>query len=191
MPAVPPLSPARDRVLDAYEEILIEQGERAATFEAVAASAGVSKGGLLYHFGSKEMLVIGFIERLDARRVEEIEIIRTADEGVVPFLLRSSLSVGTAFDRSILAAARLAQGAQPLAKEALARLHDSWFEVVQSEVNDPVLARTITLISDGLYYNSALLPDDVAVTELTAEGHNELDKLIALVDSLVRSRTKP
>lgn len=55
---------ARDRVLDAYETLLIEAGPAAATLDAVAAAAGVSKGGLLYHFASKEALIAGLLNRL-------------------------------------------------------------------------------------------------------------------------------
>ncbi|WP_337479241.1 TetR family transcriptional regulator [Microbacterium yannicii] len=47
----PPL--AREKVLDAFERILIDEGERAATMDAAARAAGVSKGGLLYHFASR------------------------------------------------------------------------------------------------------------------------------------------
>lgn len=173
-------------MLDSYEEILIEQGERAATFGAIASRAGVSKGGLLYHFGSKDALVEGFVARLDARRAEEIDAISGASEGVVAFLLRSSVAVGTPFDRSILAAARLAQGDQPAAKAALSRLHDSWFEVVAREVHDPIVARAIVLISDGLYYNSALLPGDSAVAAITDADGEALAELIALVERIVR-----
>ena len=54
---MPPAPAARERVLDAFESILVEHGERTATLDAVAESAGVSKGGLLYHFGSKQALV--------------------------------------------------------------------------------------------------------------------------------------
>ena len=43
---------AREAVLDAFERIIITEGERAATLDATARAAGVSKGGLLYHFGS-------------------------------------------------------------------------------------------------------------------------------------------
>ncbi len=55
----PPL--AREKVLDAFEAILVDDGERAATMDATARSAGVSKGGLLYHFASKELLEAGLI----------------------------------------------------------------------------------------------------------------------------------
>ncbi|QIK71994.1 TetR/AcrR family transcriptional regulator [Propioniciclava coleopterorum] len=55
---------ARDRVLDSFETILTTEGERAATLDAVAAHAGVSKGGLLYHFPNREALAAGLLERL-------------------------------------------------------------------------------------------------------------------------------
>jgi len=41
------MASARDRVLDAYETLLVEQGPAAATLDAVASAAQVSKGGLL------------------------------------------------------------------------------------------------------------------------------------------------
>ena len=38
-------------------------GAQALTLDAVAAEAGVSKGGVLYHFASKRALIDGLIER--------------------------------------------------------------------------------------------------------------------------------
>ena len=38
---------SREQILDAYEHLLVQAGERAATLDAVAAQAKVSKGGLL------------------------------------------------------------------------------------------------------------------------------------------------
>ena len=46
-------SETRDRILDALQRILVRKGTAAVTLESVAAEAGVSKGGLLYHFRSK------------------------------------------------------------------------------------------------------------------------------------------
>ncbi|WP_313337060.1 helix-turn-helix domain-containing protein, partial [Comamonas sp.] len=50
---------AREKILDDYERVLVENGERAATVEAIAKAAGVSKGGLLYHFKDKRALASG------------------------------------------------------------------------------------------------------------------------------------
>ena len=51
----------RDRLLDAAEALLVEAGPRGLTLDAVAAAARVSKGGLLYHFRSKDALVEGLV----------------------------------------------------------------------------------------------------------------------------------
>lgn len=63
-----PLRPsnARERLLDAAETVVNERGVSAMTLEAIAAQAKVSKGGLLYHFPSKEAVVLGMVTRMVA-----------------------------------------------------------------------------------------------------------------------------
>jgi AcrR family transcriptional regulator len=53
----------RDRLLDAAERVVVEHGALSLTLEAVAAEAGVSKGGLLYHFPSKDQLAAALVGR--------------------------------------------------------------------------------------------------------------------------------
>jgi AcrR family transcriptional regulator len=53
----------RDRILDSAEQLVSDEGARHLTLDAVAQAAGVSKGGLLYHFPSKDALLAGMIER--------------------------------------------------------------------------------------------------------------------------------
>lgn len=66
----------RDRILDAAEQLVTDDGARNLTLDAVAQAAGVSKGGLLYHFPSKDALLAGMIERhidqLNARCLAEM-----------------------------------------------------------------------------------------------------------------------
>ena len=59
----------KNAILDAANRILIEKGAECFTLESVAAEANVSKGGLLYHFRSKNELITGMI---CGYRVEEI-----------------------------------------------------------------------------------------------------------------------
>ena len=54
---------SREHILDTYVDLLIRSGERAATLDAVATTAKVSKGGLLYHFSSKKALLEALAER--------------------------------------------------------------------------------------------------------------------------------
>ena len=49
----------RDRILDAAVNVINRDGVRAVTFESVAAEAKLTRGGLLYHFPSREALQIG------------------------------------------------------------------------------------------------------------------------------------
>jgi AcrR family transcriptional regulator len=64
----PPVRPndARTKLLDAAEGIVAARGVAALTLDAAAREAGVSKGGLLYHFASKEALLRGMMARMAA-----------------------------------------------------------------------------------------------------------------------------
>ncbi len=51
-------------LLDAAEALLLARGGAGLTLDAVAARAKVSKGGLLYHFASKDALLVAMVGRL-------------------------------------------------------------------------------------------------------------------------------
>lgn len=53
----------RDKMLDAAEVVVVRQGIANVTMEAVAAEAGMSKGGLLHHFPTKDHLVEALVTR--------------------------------------------------------------------------------------------------------------------------------
>lgn len=53
----------RNALLDAAGKVVARQGIANLTLEAVAAEAGMSKGGLLHYFPSKDRLVEGLVER--------------------------------------------------------------------------------------------------------------------------------
>ncbi len=55
---------ARTRILDAAETLVRARGVAGLTLEAAAKLAGISKGGLLYHFASKEALLTGLLARM-------------------------------------------------------------------------------------------------------------------------------
>ena len=88
------MSATRDRLLDAFEGLLIAHGPRAATLDAVAGAAEVSKGGLLYHFPSKAALVQGRRERLAELGRADVAAMRAAPEGAAEYYLRESQQSG-------------------------------------------------------------------------------------------------
>jgi AcrR family transcriptional regulator len=157
--------PTRDRLLDAFETLLVSAGSRAATLDAVAAEAQVSKGGLLYHFHSKDELVDGMLARLREQGRADVEKMRTARKGPVDFYLTTSINSGSDFDRALIAAVRIAQ-TDSRASQALGDLREGWFEVLLQHLEDESLARTIQLIGDGLYFD-----DTTGLNEKNALKH--------------------
>lgn len=147
------MTSTRDRLLDAFEELLVTGGSRAATLDAVAARAEVSKGGLLYHFPSKDGLVDGMLERLREQGHEDVEQMRTSRDGPVAFYLKTSTNTGSDFDRALVATARIAQESDARGRDALADLREGWFRVLAEHLGDNALARTVQLIGDGLYFD--------------------------------------
>lgn len=183
----PPL--ARERVLDAYESLLISEGERAATLDAVAKAAGVSKGGLLYHFGSKDDLTAGLVQRLAALTDEDLARMRDAPEGPVAYYLRTSVMEDDALDRALIAATRLAQGGSPAASTALRESRRRWAEQIRPHVRDETALDLVMLLSDGLYFNNSLAEpagERGAVGEFVPTGA-ALTRLIELIQTSVIS----
>ena len=147
---------ARDALLDAYQATLLEQGQRATTLSVVAARAGVSKGGLLYHFASKEALAEGLIARLDALLEEDLAAMAAAQEGPSRYYVRTSAWTGGDFDLAFVAVAQLAQESHTGAQEAMRRARERWLDLIRAEVGEEATARAILLLGDGLYFDAAL-----------------------------------
>ncbi len=155
---------AKERILDAYEEILIEQGPGGVTLEAVAALAGVSKGGLLYHFGSKDALVDGLMKRLAALSDEDLEQARKAPEGVVSWYLRTAITDVTQekpLHRTTMATIRIMLN-EPRVSEVVRVYNQRIHDLISEHVDDPLTAELVILVGDGLYLRAALGRDDAS-----------------------------
>lgn len=178
---------ARERVLDAYESIVIRDGERAATMDAVAHEAGVSKGGLLYHYASKAALEDALVARLRAASLQDRDEIMSSPEGVLEAFLRSSTDVDSGFDRVMLAVTRLAHQGHEGARDALAGVRDLWEELLAPYVRDDTALTMVLLISDGLYINASL--GDDALTR-TPDDETSMRAFIArVIQSVARDDT--
>lgn len=176
----------RERIVNALQDLLIKQGTAAVTLEAVAAEAGVSKGGLLYHFHSKQALLIGLVERLNTAAEEEFAEARARGD-VVRYFLETSLPASdreAALYWSVIAALRSAEDLGERGSEVLADVFGRWSTLLDEAIGDPVLAETVRLVGDGLYL-SALSGLPRPNPELL---QRIFDRLLAEVDR-VRSAT--
>ncbi len=150
------MASTRDRILDALEEELLAHGPAGATLEAVAERAGVSKGGLLYHFRSKDELFGGLLDRLTLE-ITSSGATRPVGDPVeaTRIFLESSQSVEGSDTRTLMAALRLVGTYEPT-QDRLARYLDDWAAGLYRDVADPAAARLVQLVGDGLYLHALL-----------------------------------
>lgn len=90
---------ARDKILDAALALVQEVGAPALTLDAVAERAGVSKGGLLYHFPFKEELLTAANEAIarrlaDARHAEAARLPDSPNRALKAYVLASVYNSG-------------------------------------------------------------------------------------------------
>lgn len=67
VPDLAPLTPGATRVLDAASVLFYERGIHAVGVDTIAEAAGVTKKTLYDRFGSKEALVVSYLQHRDAR----------------------------------------------------------------------------------------------------------------------------
>ncbi|MBJ8344144.1 TetR/AcrR family transcriptional regulator [Antrihabitans sp. YC2-6] len=139
----------RDRILDALEALMLDGGLSQITLEAVAAKAGVSKGGLLYHFPSKEDLFAGMARRMGDRYEQQFTEVGGS---VAEWYLRTADDPEeAALYRSLIAVLRSVDGSEGLVQRAVIDSMAVYNEALQAEIGDPVQAEIVRLVGDGVF----------------------------------------
>ena len=160
----------RETILHAAGRVVLAKGVGGLTLNAVADEAGVSKGGLLYHFAGKDALLDGMVQQLIDLTEDRIADAMAEDSGpgcwTRAYLAACAVDPegGDPFDR--LATALIAAGASD--PDRLQRLRDHqahWRDCQRSDGIDPVNAMLVRLAADGLWMNDlfgidALSPDE-------------------------------
>lgn len=149
----------REAVLKAAAQVIVHSGISAFTIEAVAQEAGVTKGGVLHHFPSKEALINGLIEQVtegfQTRLAAELE---TEPEGQAGRWLRAYIR--TIFsvqyeDFNLIPTLSAVVAADPRTIERIRRgMLESQMAAVQDGI-DPTRATIIRLAVDGVIFTKA------------------------------------
>ena len=145
--ALMPRPSRRTALLDAALTVVRRDGAAALTLDAVAAEAGVSKGGLLYHFASKRALIDGLLERW----LDEFGA-RLAGPGFAAAYVRASEVTGpenAASEFGMLAA----MIEDPAVLGQVRERYAAWMDRMLEDVGDPVDAWLVRLAADGLWYS--------------------------------------
>ena len=146
----------RRRLLDAAAAVVRRDGAKALTLDAVAAEAGVSKGGLLYHFKTKRDLLDAMLEGWMEEFAGEIA---AADEGLGfahGYVKASDMSTWAAAERATEFGLLAAMVDEPGALEAVRGRYAAWQERLAAQAADPVDATVARLAADGLWLNDLL-----------------------------------
>lgn len=150
-------STTREAILRAASQVIVDKGIDALTLGAVAHAAGVSKGGLLYHFPNKEALVAGMINYL----IDEFEAVLQQEFdhddalGTPGQWIRAYVRASIRFNRQTLALLMNLASAvttNPAFMEPAQAYEKRWQERLEASGIDPIRATIIQLACDGLWF---------------------------------------
>lgn len=144
--------PTRERLLRAAARVILRDGYSALTLDAVAAESKLSKGGLLYHFRSKDELIGGLVD-LFTRDFERAHAAALAGEAATPgrwtrAYVRATLTDGDADPSAGLVAA---VAHRPELLDELKRRYVAWNAALADDALPGVDAQVVRFAVDGLW----------------------------------------
>lgn len=146
---------SRDRILDAAEHVLIRDGGDRLTIAAVAREASMSKGGLFYHFASKEALIDGLVARYVASFDRLIATASDEPGAATNAYLRSAEHRGGPASQPVVALLAAAV-VSPSSLDTLRDRYRRWQERLDQD-NVPVhIASAIRFAVDGIWLADVL-----------------------------------
>lgn len=144
----------KTEILHAAASIVRKKGIFNLTLEAVAKEAGISKGGLLYHFPSKEALVQGMVEHLASNYTAKIENNADHDPNQTGKWTRAFLNVTfnqTYQNKDMNAGLLAAKAVKPELLLPIKNAYSKWQHNIEHDGLDPVISTIIRLATDGIW----------------------------------------
>lgn len=169
----------RAALLDAAITVIRRDGANKLTLDAVAAEAGASKGGVLYHFATKQALIegllAGWLDEFDER-------LSTSDDPLTAYVyasdLRDESPQVTASEFGMLAALV----GEPAVLEEVRARYERYMQRLLGAVEDPADAWLVRLAADGLWYADLL--------GIAAPAGDERRALLARLLALARAEAR-
>jgi AcrR family transcriptional regulator len=146
----------RGQILGAAVSLVGREGVSGLTIERVAGEAGLSKGGIFYHFPSKEALIEGMIGRALEDADREIGRLASSEVGVPGGFARAyaRATFGQHGDPYLDVSGGLlaAVANDPGLLEPLRARYGVWQERLERDGIDPATATLVRLAADGLWF---------------------------------------
>lgn len=151
----------RRSVLAAAAEIVTRDGASKLTLDAVAVRVGLSKGGILHHFSTKDSLIAAMIEDVVGSFEADLQRNMQGEQGPGSFaraFLRACVDRDGIITRTLKVSAGIvaavAINAQLLAP--LRTRYSEWTARLEDDGIDPAIAELVRSAADGLWLGSVL-----------------------------------
>ncbi|GAP12688.1 transcriptional regulator, TetR family [Longilinea arvoryzae] len=172
--------PTHRALLDAANRIVQKYGVEHLTLELTAEEAGISKGGLLYHFPTKEALIKGMIQDYLERFTTEFNA--TAQEEALSSTGRWTRAyLKTTYEDnqrnpSMSSGLLAAVATNPALLSPMQQTFGEWVELLEKDGIDPTRAQIIRLAVDGLWMVElfGLAPPDPEMRKKVFEALNAM-----------------
>ena len=167
-------------ILDAAAKVVSEKGIFNLTLEAVAKEAGISKGGLLYHYASKEKLVEDMVTHLAENYLEKIDNSVAEDQKDNGKWARAFLDVTlnkSYANKDMNAGLMAAKAINPELMKPIQDAYVYWQEKLENDGIDPIKATIVRLAADGIWL-SQLFDFNQLDEETLDQVHKQLNSFI-------------
>lgn len=180
----------RDKVLDAAEAVILESGGRLFTLDAVAERAGISKGGLVYTFATKDDLIHAALEREVARFQDAVRRrVGSGPVGPAEWVLAHIEEALAEDDASTQKAAFLMTALvhAPDKLEPIRRLYQALLDPLRSKARGIAEIRHALLAVEGIFLLKGLGFVEVSPRELRSDLLHARDVVLATIGRSERS----
>ena len=156
-----PRTTSRDAILTAAVTVILRDGLFALTLDAVAREAGLSKGGVLYHFASKDALIAGMIDHF-LRQMEDDMARRMAQDPKprgrwlrayldASFAEEAPEGLSPAQARQLYVSLLAAAAINPALMAPVKQFADRWAEQLSGDGGDGLDNLIVWMAADGLW----------------------------------------
>jgi AcrR family transcriptional regulator len=157
----------RNSILDSAQALVIREGSSALTLDRIAGEAKVSKGGLLYHFATKENLVAALVSRSIEYLDKEIAICKKRfgdgpganTQAFIAAMLEGQWAAKAGLaphGLDLFATSVAAFSTSPDLIAPLRAAYTRWQASVEADRADPTLTTIARLAADGLWFTEFL-----------------------------------
>ncbi|WP_444898556.1 TetR/AcrR family transcriptional regulator [Microbulbifer sp. VAAC004] len=145
----------KSAIVRAAEEVVREKGARKLTLDAVATQCGLSKGGLIHHFRTKQSLLKAMLEAAIAREDASAEACTKAGGDLLTSRLSSIFELmedDEGLPRSLIAAVAEDPALLEPVKVKEAELRSE----ISQTYKDPEFAQLLILAAQGMFFGRVL-----------------------------------